>query len=515
MSKYNKPTRGKDKTVNHEGDVAYKLDSKTELYSTVCTSMLQNKFYEKEDETLNRIRTLIKTTDPEFVAKLAVYAREKMYLRSIPLVLAVELAKVHNEDSILGRTVSRIVQRADEITEILAYYKEANKDNWETEKNSGKTKHLGRLSKQIAKGLNFSFNKFDEYQFAKYNRKGQVTLKDALFLVHPKAKNKEQQKLFDKIVNGELKTPETWEVKMSEGGKEGADKKEVWEKMISSGKMGYMAMLRNLRNFLEADVSQKHMADVAQTLADPEKVRKSKQLPFRFLSAYKELKGNKSSKATMILNALEEGVITSIENLKGYDYNTTVCVACDVSGSMQHSISDRSKVELYDIGLLLGMLLQSRCKSVITGIFGDTWKIKALPQKSVLQNVMDLHNIEGEVGYSTNGYKVIQDLITRKEKVDKIMIFTDCQMWNSYSGSRGSFATCWSEYKKIHPEAKLYLFDLSGYGNTPVSVKGDGVYLIAGWSEKVFDMLAAIDKGSNAVKEIESIDLFKKPSKKK
>ena len=119
------------------------------------------------------------------MAKLAVYVREKMHLRSIPLVLTVELAKQHNGDGLVSKLTNRVVQRADEITELLAYYAMANV--------AKELKKLNKFSKQLQKGLADAFNKFDEYQFAKYNREAEVKLKDALFLVHPKAKDEAQQ----------------------------------------------------------------------------------------------------------------------------------------------------------------------------------------------------------------------------------------------------------------------------------------------------------------------------------
>ena len=495
MTKFNINTKEKDVVENHEGAVAYSLSPEMELYSAVVTSMLSNKFYESEDETLERIKGLMQKVSPEFVGKLAVYAREKMYLRSIPLVLTVELAKIHSGDSLISKVVKRVVARADEITELLSYYALANERT--------DTKKLGKLSKQIKVGLTHSFNKFSEYNFSKYNRKKAVTLKDALFIVHPKAVTREQQDLFDKIVNDNLEIPDTWETQLGKTD----DRKAEWEGLIDRGSLNFMALLRNLRNILEAKVSQEHLIVVAKRLGSKEEVIKSKQFPFRFLSAYKEVKKLCSGKSGMILDALEEAMVASAENIKGFDYDTSVLLACDVSSSMQTSISERSKVELFDIGLTLAMLLRNRCKNVITGMFGDTWKTINVPKSNILANVMEFHHREGEVGYSTNGYKVIQDLIDKKEKVDKIMIFTDCQLWDDDWNSDKHIKDLWKEYKEISPESKLYLFDLVGYGDTPLSVNRNDVFLISGFSDKVFDMMEALENGSTNIKEIEKIEL--------
>jgi len=282
--------------------------------------------------------------------------------------------------------------------------------------------------------------------------------------------------------------------------------KEKWEELIDSGKIGYMALMRNLRNILEAKVSVDHVKKVCDYLADHKAVSGSKQLPFRYLAAYREVKELKSEFVTMVLNALENAVVISIINLKGFDVTTRVLIACDVSGSMQKPISAKSKVLLFDIGLMLGMLMQSKCKRVVSGMFGDTWKIINMPNRGVLANVEEYYKREGEVGYSTNGYKVIDDLIRRKVIMDKIMLFTDCQMWDSNKGS-SSLQASWKAYKAIAPEAKLYLFDLAGYGNTPLKIQKNEVCLIAGWSDKVFDVLNAIENGESAVEKINQIEL--------
>ncbi len=123
-------------------------------------------------------------------------------------------------------------------------------------------------------------------------------MKDALFLVHPKAKDEGQQTIFNKIAYDILETPYTWEVELSVlGQKKFADEtekkqafKNKWEELIFSNKLGYMATLRNLRNILEAGVSPEAMGKVCNDLSDERAVLNSKQLPFRFLAAYRELK---------------------------------------------------------------------------------------------------------------------------------------------------------------------------------------------------------------------------------
>lgn len=522
--KFNLLTKGKQLITNHEGAKAYKLSPEMELYTAVVTWSLNDSFYEKDETRLERLRALIIQCSPVFVGKLAVYARTKMYMRSAPLVLVTELAKIHSGDDLVARVADGVIGRADEITELLACYEMLN----------GRTgaKKLNRLSKQMQKGLSVAFNRFDEYQFAKYNRDGAIKMRDALFLVHPRAKDDAQQQLFNKIAGDTLQTPYTWETELSALGRAGFDSDEAkalafrakWEELIDSNKLGYMAMLRNLRNIQEAGVSYAHFKKVCDRLADADEVAKAKQFPFRYLAAYRELMAQDTPATRLVkkltnlvqghkgytgelLDALENAVKASAANIKGFDHETRVLLACDVSGSMQTPISAKSKILLYDIGLMLAMLLQSRCKNVEVGMFGNTWKTISVPRNQILGNVQEFYRREGEVGYATNGYLVVRDLLLRRVKMDKVMLFTDVQLWNS-NNTAEDIQSLWVRYKaEVAPNAKLYLFDLKGYGQAALQVMQNDVYLLAGWSDKVFEVLAALENGKTALDVINKIDL--------
>ncbi len=504
--KFNLIKRNAKVTQNKEGARAYTLSPEMELYTAVVTSGLSDAFYEKAHNRLARIQALIAQNDAEFVGKLAVYARQKMNMRSIPMVLAVELAKTNGGTDVVRKTVKGVVRRADEITELLAYYQKANE-------RSG-YKKLNRMSKQVQKGLAEAFNEFNEYQFAKYNRNGEITLRDALFLVHPQPKSEEQQEIFNKIALNNLATPYTWETELSALGQQVYENTEArsaafrakWEELIDSNQLGYMAMLRNLRNIVEARVSADHIQKICAFLSEPNHVLNSKQLPFRFLAAYRAIKKLHSVHVSSVLSALEVAILQSVNNMIGFDQNTNVLIACDVSGSMQKPISEKSKILLYDIGLVLGMSLQTRCKSVISGMFGDSWKVVNMPNNNILANVDEYYKREGEVGYATNGFKVIEYLISQNIVMDKVMMFTDCQMWNNNSDGK-TIAGMWTAYKKIAPQAKLYIFDLAGYGQVPFQRLGGDVNLIAGWSERIFEVLQALESGEDAMKMIREVSL--------
>lgn len=644
---YNEQLRCDYLTTNHEGAQAWRMTPEWELYTTVATTMgVEDKFYESGEERVRRIADLVRKVEPEFVAQLAVYTREEMHLRSVPLLLLVELDCCHQGDTLVSKAVGRTIQRADEITELLMCYL------WRTGKAD-----LSGLSSQLRKGLAEAFNKFDEYQFAKYNRKNrEVTLRDALALVHPKPKDDRQADIFRKIKSDTLETPVTWETELSAVGQRHFDseeekeeaKREVWRKLVQSHRLGYMATLRNLRNMLKLGMDEETIQMVCNYISNPEAVRKSKQLPFRFLSAFLELTTPKSEDFTTLnnlvdklngirkrilmvqkivekmrqgyfrktvrvvkrfytisdrslfnltdfakelgirptmrhysyrtkkwkycehptekdmeflksqekmllnlqrqekkaakeyekesnrieeekkhireynarlqrilksamgvnmLNSLEAAVCHTAENIPGFDENTRVLLASDTSGSMLMPVSKNSSVMCYHIGLLLSMLMRHRCKNVVTGMFASDWKAVDMSSENILQSTVDMISRSGEVGYTTNGYKVIEWLIKQHREMDKVMLFTDCQLWNSeYGYGDAHLAGYWDRYKReVAPHARLYIFDLAGYGQSPISMKRDDVFCIAGWSDKVFDILAAVERGKIAIDEIRRI----------
>lgn len=525
----NRTTTGLSPTTNYEGAKAFKLDAMTELYSAVCTASLQPKFYVGEvSKQLQQLRKLIRSVSPEMVAKLAVYAREKMHLRSVPLVLAVELAKIHKDDALVGKLTERVIQRADELYEILSYYKQANPGTKEL--SGGRVKSLFKISKGLKRGIAKAFSKFDEYQFGKYNRDTDIKLRDAMFITHPKPPSGKIE-LYKKIADDTLSTPFTWETvltdRMAEARKGikatklsepaanailARTKKLAWEELIASKKVGYMALLRNLRNIMEAVVSEEHSHMVLDYLSNKEAVERSRQLPFRFYSAYKEIVGLKSWNVNQVTEALETAMKYSVANIKGFDADSKVLIACDMSGSMQYPLHPKSKVRYYEIGLVLGMLLQFKCAKAMTGLFGKEWRMETFWKDNILKNSHAFAGMMGCVGHATNGWKILDWAIKEKVGFDKVAFFTDCQWWDStteviYGGASKRAVDYWRKYKELFPDAKAYYFDLKGYGTTPLFVNEMDVHLIGGWSDRIFEVLDAVEQGSTAIAEIKKVEL--------
>src|ERR1700742_1163708 len=179
----------------HEGASAQVLTAEQALRRSVLSCMLwESEFYEDGLEIAGRIRELVPRVEAERVSALAVEARERMKLRHVPLLLVREMARHTTHRALVAQTLTRVIQRADELSEFVAIY-------WAD----------GRapLSGQVKKGLAAAFPKFDEYALAKYDRAGAVRLRDVLFLCHAKPKDADQAGLWRRLIEGTLLTPDT------------------------------------------------------------------------------------------------------------------------------------------------------------------------------------------------------------------------------------------------------------------------------------------------------------------
>lgn len=317
MSKLNVKIPFNEKT--YEGASAARMTNLQALRRSVASCFLWEKeFYEDGQTIADRIETLAAQCTPTQVAALAIEARNSFGLRHAPLLLLCTLAKTASGTSLLSDTMPSVIKRADELTEFVAMY-------WR----KGKIP----LSKQVKLGLAKSFLNFDEYQLAKYNRGGAVKLRDVLFLSHAKPDTPEREALWKRLADNELVTPDTWEVALSAG----ADKKETFERLILENKLGYLALLRNLRNMIQANVST---GIIREALA---KGYAGNVLPFRFVAAARA--------APRLEPAIDEALIRRVEAQAQFDGATWILV--DVSGSMSGKLSAKSDMTRMDAAATL------------------------------------------------------------------------------------------------------------------------------------------------------------------
>ena len=511
MPKFNvKPSIGSevathpDRTVNYEGGLAFKTDPKTELTLRALTYLVgEPKFYtpnaDDEMSTLRELIARVSESDPEYLMKLANYARNTMYLRSAPIFLLVESAQYNGVKPFIKTYTPTILKRADELTEVIAYFISKNGEIGASGKAS--------LPNSLKNGIAESFHNFDTYQYAKYDRDGTVKLRDVLRLVHPKPRDEEESQRFKQIRDRSLPIAETWETVISNNG----SNKESWESVIP--KMGYMAKLRNLRNFLKHGVT---LELVIRHLTNEKAVKYSRQFPFRFYSAYKiienESEGDPFNRNTL-LGAIEKALELSVNNLPKLGGRTFV--TSDNSGSMESSISQRSTITYKDIANIMGALGHRISDQALASVFGTNFEVVQMNgSDSVMSNTAKMSVAGNRVGGSTNAFLSINYLLQKQISVDRILFFSDMQCystgggnrWGYFSGRGESLAEQLKTYKRtINPKVKLYSFDLTGYGSVQFPQDESNVVLLSGWSSRVLNFISKYEHfGTNLIQEINS-----------
>ena len=470
-----KSKRPRGSTTNLAGGDAFIETPKLELATLMLTSTLGDQFYRPGDAAAERVKQLVaQITDKKFAAKAALYARKEAGMRSVTHLVASELAHSVKGEAWTAKFFDRVVHRPDDALEILAC-------------------HLAMYGRPIPnalkKGLGAALARFDEYQLAKYRKtRAELSLVDAVNLVHPP-----HTEALRKLINGTLAPAETWETKLTQAGAAAESdaelaelKQDVWAKLITSRKIGYFALLRNLRNVL---ATAPEVTDAAiEMLTDKRLIAKSLVMPFRFTTALEALRTSGLPTAGRVLDALSTAVDASLANVPRFDGKTLI--ALDGSGSM----SGRP----IKIGALFAATLAKANDADVMLFSDDARYVSITPRDSTLTIAAWLESQCASAG--TNFHAIFQ---RAKRAYDRIIILSDMQGWIGQHTPVTSF-DAWA--KKYEAAPKVFSFDLQGYGTLQFPQRD--VFCLAGFSDKTLETLKHLDTDQAAfLRQIESIDL--------
>lgn len=426
---------------NSEGVKASHASPIEELRRTVLACMLfEQNFYESGESVVNRIKRLARFCEPFEVAELAIEAREKQHLRHVPLLLVRELARNswRCRDGLISQTLSRVIARADEIPEFLSLY-------WNG------TDGKKPIAKQVKKGLGLAFTKFNEYALAKYNRHAAIKLRDVLFLVHAKPQNEEQAALWKRLVEGTLAEPDTWEVALSGG----ANKREAFERLLREGKLGYMALLRNLRNMQQAEVDTALVFSALLAGA-----AKSKALPFRFVAAARAVPAWEPQ-----IDSAMQIAIGGLDKLAG-----TTVVLVDTSPSMSAKLSAKSDLSRMDAGFALAILVRGICTQA--RVFAFSNEVAEVPARSGMALADAIRQAVQSNGTLLG--RAVAHVAQAVKGADRVIVFTDEESQDPVGA----------------PHCKGYMVNVASTKNGVDY--GDWTH-ISGFSEAVVQYIAAME----------------------
>jgi hypothetical protein len=505
------PIKTKTKVTGRTGEGApgYEHGDKSALFLLAVTNMVsQDTFYESgqaRDVRFEELVTKVAVKDPAWIVGFFGWLRSEANMRSASLVGALVAAKAMVAAGVPGsrQMVASVLQRAEEPGEALAYW----------------TSTYGRtIPKPVKRGVADAATRlYNEYTLLKYDTASKsFRFGDVLDLTHPVASAPWQGELFRYALArrhgrdeepGELLTrvrgnvdlrreleldphmtitPEllqntcmTWEDILSLLGSKVPNKGKLWEAMIPT--MGYMALIRNLRNFDQAGVSDQLADRVANLIADPAAVARSRQFPFRFLSAYRATQGGSVRWA----NALEKALSASVSNIPELSGRTLVLV--DRSGSMDSPLSrpsarrDSNVIELTrgDAAAVFGGAIALRNPGRVTLVQFGTGSSE-VPVPTGRGSLLKLVEKFGWLGGTNTGAATRQHFAGH----DRVIVITDEQ---SHDGDPGTI---------IPKNVPLYTWNLSGYQFTGTA-GGKNRHTFGGMTDQAFKMIPLLEAGDD------------------
>lgn len=368
----------------HQGAPAKRISPEQALRRSVLSCLLWEKeFYEDGKSIADRIMENAAFVSKETVSSLAVEARNVYGLRHAPLMLLLDLIRRGGPG--VAEAIDGTIRRVDEMGELVAlYWRDGRK----------------MLPKQMKLGLAKAFARFNEYSLAKYDRDGPVKLRDVLFLSHPKPEGDDRAALYKRIAERKLETPDTWEVQLSGG----ADKKETFERLIRDGKLGYLALLRNLRNMMDAGCDR-------QLVADAIVARKGADMvwPFRYVAAARAVPQMEAYIDQALCEAIGSG-----PRLSGI-----TAVLVDVSGSMDVALSARSDMKRIDAAAALASVINGDVR-----VFSFSQNVVEVPPRRGMAGV------DAVIKSQLHGGTYLGQAVTAinaNVKYDRLIVITDEQ----------------------------------------------------------------------------------------
>lgn len=429
------------KHFTHEGAPTHSLKPIDELRRSVMATMLwEDSFYEDGVSITNRIEELCPKVGDIQLANLTLECHKKGLMRHMPLFLAIQLVKNRKEGSsnLISGIIEAICTRPDQMTELLAIY-------WKDGKKP--------VAAQLKKGLAKAFVKFDAYQLGKWNKDDKIKLKDIIKLCHPKPKDKEQADLWLSLMKGDLKTPETWEKKLSAG----EDKKETFQELLEKRKMGLMAILMNVRNMYDVGVPKELVKENLMAKAQVP------MLPFKYLAA--------AMACPQWEDILDAAMIESVSRKDKIPGKTYIFV--DVSGSMDSQVSGKSQMIRMDAAGAFAILLRECCQEFDIFTFSDRLGHLA-PRRGM--GLLDI--IKRSQPHSGTNLAASLSLFMKnfKPPYDRIIVITDEQV-------NAALPTV--------PCDKKYILNVAGYQNG-IGTQ-DGWLTISGFSEASIDYIRELE----------------------
>jgi 60 kDa SS-A/Ro ribonucleoprotein len=487
-------------TVNEAGGTAYKLSPKHALAQYAATGCFSNTFYADASEQLDKVLALAKELDGEFIAKLAVYSREKGFMKDMPALLVAVLST--KDKALFERVFPRVIDNGKMLRNFVQIMRSGVVGR----------KSLGSLPKRMVREW---FEKRKAETIFKQSIGQAPSFADILKMVHTKPQDAEKEALYGYFIGRDVdadKLPEI--VKAFEKFKSG-DSLEVpnvpfqmltalpistkeWTEIARNAAWQMTRM--NLNTFQRHGVFQEaEMVElIANRLRDREAIKRAKVFPYQLLSAYSAAKHN-AEIPRAITESLQDALEIATENVP--EIKGKVYVLPDVSGSMSSAVTgyrkgSTSTVRCIDVaGLVAASILRKNPLAEVLPFENDVVKVALNPRDSVMTNANKLASVGGG---GTNCSAPLRQLNKAKANGDLVIYVSDNESWMDSNRSWNSGTETmkqWNEFKSRNKNAKLVCIDIQPYATTQAQERAD-ILNVGGFSDQVFTLISEFANGT-------------------
>jgi len=502
----------KTDTYNEAGGIAYTLTPKQQLAQLAATGCLNNTYYADAQSQLDQVLKLAESLDAEFIAKTAVYARQKGFMKDMPALLLAVLAQ--KDVNMLARVFDQVVDNGKMLrnfAQIIRSGAVGRKSFGNRPKKLMQTWLLTATEKQL---LNAAIG-------------NSPSLADVVKMVHPKPREAWRAAWFAWLIgkpyDREALPPITRAFEDYKQSHQGALPNVPFQMLtaldLNSGDWAQIAcngswqqVRQNLNTFLRHEVfaKSKNIKMVAEKLRDETAIARARVLPYQLLTAYQATSNQMPSE---IREALQDAMETAVQNVPAIQGKVVVCP--DVSGSMHSSVtghrgSATSKTRCIDIAALVSAaMLRTNPKARVIPFERITVNVQLNPRDSIMTNAQKLANIGGG---GTACSAPLAMLNREKADVDLVIIVSDNESWadrEQWGGKTGLMKE-WDILKQRCPEAKLVCLDIQPYTTAQAQNRHD-ILNIGGFSDQVFSLIGSFaERGMGTdfwVEEIEKTPL--------
>jgi 60 kDa SS-A/Ro ribonucleoprotein len=502
--------------LNEENAPAYALSPRHALAQYVATGCLNKTFYAGAEEQLAKVLELCSQVEPDFIARTALFCRERGFMKDMPALLCAVLS---TRDPLLLATIfPRVIDNGKMLRNFVQIMRSGVVGR----------KSLGSAPKRLVREW---LEARDDRALFTASVGQQPSLADIVKMVHPTPGTKTREALYGYLIgraHDAEALPEV--VRHFETFKAGAraELPDVPFQMLTAlelGKAEWTAIARrapwqmtrmNLNTFARHGVfDEPGMAElIADRLRDPQAIKKARVFPYQLMTAYTM---TDERVPAVVREALQDAMEIAIANVPGIEGK--VYVFPDISGSMHAAVTGYRKgattaVRCIDVAALVAAsILRKNPRAEVIPFESKVVEVRLNARDSVMTNAEKLAHLPCG---GTNCSAPLAYLNKREAEGELVVYVSDNESWvdsphyGRFGGGRTETMNQWARFKRRNPQARMVCIDIQPYATTQAAERED-ILNIGGFSDQVFDLVAEFASGrlsaGHWVGRVEAVEL--------